>query len=309
MIGVLEGVGVIGLIVLVGYLCALSGVLDQRIADALTRVAFYVGMPAVLFNLLSHADLRVVFSDYMTIALASAAVVGVLFVVSSRIWFRRSLGETAIGASSTVFLNSTNMGIPVAAFVLDDPQAIAAVLVLQPILFTPGLMAVLDAAGGGRPTAVRVLTQPLKNPVVAATAAGVACSLLSVDLPDVVEVPVGLVADGTIAMVLLAFGISLRGRRVLGAGSDRVTALVATALKSVVMPLAAWLVAGPILGLDPAIVYATVVVAALPTGQVVYTYASKFRQGVGVARDVVLLTTVLAVPVLFIVTWLLHPIS
>lgn len=307
MIGVLEGIGVIGLIVLVGYLCAVGGALDARTADALTRVAFYVGMPAVLFRILAHADLRVVVSDYMTVALVSAAVVGVLFLICARIWLRRPLGETAIGTSSTVFLNSTNMGIPVAAFVIGDPQAIAAVLVLQPILFTPVLMAVLDAADGTRPSVRRVLTQPLRNPVVAATGLGVAFSLLAVELPEVVEVPLGLVADGTIAMVLLAFGISLRGRRVLGPGSDRATALVATALKAVMMPVVAWIVAGPILSLEPEVVYATVVVAALPTGQVVFTYASKFGHGVGVARDVVLLTTIAAVPALFIIAWLLHP--
>jgi predicted permease len=73
------------------------------------------------------------------------------------------------------------------------------------------------------------------------------------------------------------------------------------------MPAVAWVVAGPVLGLDDAVVFATVVVAALPTGQVIYTYASRFGRGVVLARDVVLLTTIAAVPVLLLVAALLHP--
>lgn len=307
MIGVLEGVAVIGVIVLVGYLCARLGAFGPATADALNKVAFYVATPAILFRILSHADLRVLLSDYMVVAVVSALVSAVLYLVVALIWFRRPPGETAIGTAAAMFLNSNNMGVPVAAFVIDDPQAIAAVLVLQPIAFTPVLLAVLDATSG-RPLSVgRVLTQPLRNPVIVAAAAGVLISVLGIRLPPVVEVPIGLIADAAIPVVLLAFGVSLVGRRVLEAGRDRGPIVAATLIKSIVMPVAAWIVAGPVLQLDAAVVFATVVVAALPTGQVIYTYASRFDRGVVLARDVVLLTTVLAVPVLLVIAALLHP--
>lgn len=49
---------------------------------------------------------------------------------------------------------------------IDGPQAIAAVLVLQRIAFTPTPLAVLDSTSG-RPLSVgRVLTRPLRNPVI-----------------------------------------------------------------------------------------------------------------------------------------------
>ncbi|QNO36891.1 AEC family transporter [Protaetiibacter sp. SSC-01] len=307
MIGVVEGVAVIGAIILIGYVCARLGAFGEETANALTRVAFYVATPAILFRILAHADLRIILSDYMLVAAVSAAAAAVLYLVLSLAFFRRGAGETAIGAASVVFLNSNNMGLPVAMFVLDDPQAIAAVLVLQPIAFTPVLMAVLDGTSGRPLSLGRIVTQPLRNPVVAASATGVAISLSGIRLPDVVEVPLDLLADAAIPVVLLAFGVSLRGRRVLEPGSDRLPIVVATVIKAIIMPLVAWVVAGPLLGLDPAIVFATVVIAALPTGQVVYTYAERFGKGVVHARDVVLLTTVVAVPVLFLAAALLHP--
>lgn len=307
MIGVLEGVAVIGVIVLVGYLCARLGAFSTDTANALNRVAFYVATPAILFRILSHADLRVLFSDYMLVAAVSAVASGLLYLVLGALFFRRPAGETAIGAASAMFLNSNNIGVPVAAFVIDDPQAIAAVLVLQPIAFTPVLLAVLDGTSGRPLSLGRVLTQPLRNPVIVAAASGVAISLLGIELPEVVEVPVDLLADAAIPVVLLAFGVSLLGRRVLEPGSDRVPIVAAAAIKALVMPVIAWIVGGPVLGLDPAVVFATVVVAALPTGQVIYTYASRFGRGVVLARDVVLLTTIAAVPVLLLIAALLHP--
>jgi len=307
VIGVLEGVAVIGVIVLTGYLCARLGVFSADTANALNRVAFYIATPAILFRILSHADLRVLFSDYMLVAAVSALAAGALYLSLSLLLFRRPARETAIGTASAMFLNSNNIGVPVAAFVIDDPQAIAAVLVLQPIAFTPVLLAVLDGTSGRPLSLGRVLTQPLRNPVIVAAAAGVAVALLGVELPEVVEVPVDLLADAAIPVVLIAFGVSLVGRRVLEPGGDRLPILAAAAIKAVVMPAVAWVLAGPVLNLAPAVVFATVVVAALPTGQVIYTYASRFGRGVVLARDVVLLTTIAAVPVLLLIAALLHP--
>jgi malonate transporter and related proteins len=48
-----------------------------------------------------------------------------------------------------------------------------------------------------------------------------------------------------------------------------------------------------------------VVCAALPTGQNVFGYAVRFDQGVALARDAALVTTLVSVPVLFITVALL----
>jgi predicted permease len=51
--------------------------------------------------------------------------------------------------------------------------------------------------------------------------------------------------------------------------------------------------------------FASVVLAALPAAQNVYNFASRYEQGVALARDTVLLTTILSVPVLVVVAALL----
>ena len=58
-------------------------------------------------------------------------------------------------------------------------------------------------------------------------------------------------------------------------------------------------------GLDREELFVAVVLAGLPSAQNVFTYAQRYQTGVVVARDTVLVTTVLSVPVLVLVAGLL----
>jgi len=97
--------------------------------------------------------------------------------------------------------------------------------------------------------------------------------------------------------------MSLYGRSAAGWRAPEV--LAASLLKAVVQPLVTYLVARFALGLDPAAVFAATVVAALPTAQNVFTYAVRYGVGRDLARDTVLVTTVLTVPVLLVVSLVL----
>jgi predicted permease len=78
-------------------------------------------------------------------------------------------------------------------------------------------------------------------------------------------------------------------------------------LKSVGMPVVAWLAGTLLFHLDPAPLHASVVLAGLPTAQNVLNFASRYGTGVPIARDAGLITTVAAVPVLLVVSVLLVP--
>ena len=59
--------------------------------------------------------------------------------------------------------------------------------------------------------------------------------------------------------------------------------------------------------LDRAGTFAVVVLAALPAAQNVFTYAQRYRVAEPIARDSVLFSTVLAVPVVLVIAALLAP--
>jgi predicted permease len=100
--------------------------------------------------------------------------------------------------------------------------------------------------------------------------------------------------------MLLAFGISLCGAKRPGAGEAAPLLATVLLLKCVVHPVLA-LLFGLLLGLEGHALLAVVVCAALPTAQNVFGYAVRFDQGVVLGRDAALSTTVISVPVLFVV--------
>ena len=78
------------------------------------------------------------------------------------------------------------------------------------------------------------------------------------------------------------------------AGSWPSTLTLAVALKSVAQPLVAWVLAAGVFGLRGAQLLDVVVTSALPAAQNLFTYASSYGVGERLARDSILVSTVLS---------------
>ncbi|MFI8190591.1 AEC family transporter [Streptomyces sp. NPDC085946] len=305
MQGVLSGFAVIAVVIAVGYAIGRGGHLGDQGRDVLTKLAFHVASPALLFTTLARADLSVVFSSRLLVtALSTAAAAGVFVAVgAARRW---GVGRTTVGALCSSYVNSGNLGIPIAVYVLGDASLVAPVLLFQLVGVTPVALTILDLASGGeqRPLWQRLLT-PLRNPVAVGSLAGVAVSAAGVGLPGPLMDPLTLIGNMSVPAVLLAFGISLRGSTLPLRGAERAPVLLAVALKSFAQPLAAWALAAGVFGLRGAALLDVVVTSSLPAAQNLFTYASRYRVGEVLAREAILLSTVVSVPVLVVVAALL----
>ncbi|MGW6640855.1 AEC family transporter [Streptomyces iakyrus] len=301
MQGVLSGFAVIAVVIGVGYLIGRRGYLGDGGREVLTKLAFHVASPALLFTTLAQADLSVIFSDRLLVtAMSTAAAAGIFVAVGAvRGW---GVGRTTIGALCSSYVNSGNLGIPIAVYVLGDASLVAPVLLFQLVGVTPVALTVLDLTSGGRkrPLWQRLLT-PLRNPIALGSLAGVAVSASGRTVPGPLFDPLTLIGNMSVPAVLLAFGISLRGSTLPLRGAERAPVLLAVALKSVVQPLVAWALAAGVFGLRGALLLDVVVTSALPAAQNLFTYASSYRVGEVLAREAILLSTVLAVPVLVVV--------
>ncbi|GGF30233.1 AEC family transporter [Subtercola lobariae] len=307
MIGVLTGFAIIGVVILVGFIVQRLHVLPAEAPVALNRFVFFVASPCLLFTVLARADISVIFSSFLVVTIVAVVVTSGAFVLISRLFFRRSLALTALGAASSSYVNANNIGLPVAVYVLGSAQFIAPVLMLQVIILSPILLTVLDVSTRGGASVKAILMQPVRNPIILGSLAGFIVALFGWHLPDAVLAPFVLIGGAAIPLVLVTFGMSLSGQRLFPPGSDRREIIVATALKSVLMPIVAYVFAVFVLRLDSTHVFAVVVLAALPSAQNMFNYAFRFGIGVAVTRDVVLLTTIAALPVLLVISALLAP--
>jgi predicted permease len=145
----------------------------------------------------------------------------------------------------------------------------------------------------------------LRNPLVIGSALGAVVSASGLELPRIVLEPITLIANAYVPIILISYGISLHGQRVLGASGRRRDVILATTLKLVAMPLVAWALAEFVFGLTAQDVLVVTVLAALPTAQNVFNYSQRFGVGEAISRDSVFLTTIGCIPVLIAVTLLL----
>ncbi|MBZ4486448.1 AEC family transporter [Microbacterium sp. cx-55] len=297
MLDVLTGFVVVGLAIVVGYILGRIDLLGPHARHVLSRLTFYVLSPFLLFTVLAQADVHSLFSALLPVSAIAAVVVIAVQGLLARLVWRRSIPETVISALSAGQVNSNNIGIPLSLYLLGSAAFPAPVILMQLLLFTPLTLGILDATTSGERSFGRILTRTVTNPIVVGSVLGTLVSVFDIDLPPVILEPSLLIANACVPVLLISYGISLHGQRVLGAAGHRAEVVVASALKLIVMPVIAWGVA-TMFGLSAADTLVVVVLAALPTAQNVFNYAQRYGVGETVSRDTILLTTIGCVPVL-----------
>ena len=312
MQGVLAGFATIGIIIGLGFLLAQLRILDATALGVLTRVAFYVASPALMITVLGGTDAHRLLSANLVASLGSVAVAATIAVLVARLLWRREAGDTVIATFCSAYVNAGNLGLPIAAYALGDAALIAPMLLAQLLILQPSGLAVLDAItyvpspgiSRGRLLLIR-LSQPLRNPLALGSLIGLVLALTGFKLPLIINAPLTLVGGIAVPAMLLAYGISLRLGPRPGSGEPPIQIATLVSIKLVVQPITAYLIGAYALGLVGRDLLAVTVIAALPTAQNVFTFAVRYDRGVILARDMIFVATLLSVPVILIITWLL----
>lgn len=305
MLDTLTGFVVVGVAIALGWLLGRIDLLGPHARHVLSRLTFFVLSPFLLFVVLAQADVHTLFSALLPVSAIAAVAVFIVYAVIARFVWRRGVAETLIGTLSAGQVNSNNIGIPLSLYLLGSAAYPAPVILLQLLVFTPITMAIFEAVTSGQRRAIPILRRTVTNPIVVGSVLGVLVSLSGIRLPPIALDPLQLIADACVPVLLISYGISLHGQRILGPSGRRRDILLASALKLAAMPLVAWVVAAFVFHLSPHDVLIVTVLAALPTAQNVFNYAQRFDVGETIARDTVFLTTVGCVPVLLLIVTLL----
>lgn len=310
LLSAMQGFCVIGIVILAGYVAARVRIGGSSAQMVLNRFSFFVCSPCLMFAILSKEPIFDIFHSSIVVAFLSAMAVGAIFLVLNRLFFHMGAADATIGALNSLYLNSNNIGLPIATYILGNPALVAPILVMQQALFTPVGLTVLDVATKGEVSAREIARQPLHQPMLIASVLGIVVAAVSdrvgrFIVPDFLFDPIDMIGDAAVPMILMAFGMSLHGARPMQSRTDRNATITVTVLKNIVMPLVAFLLAYFLMGFRGPTLYACVVLAALPTGQNVYNYAARYNVGLTFARDGILLSTLTSPIVIALVAVLL----
>ncbi|MEV7215817.1 AEC family transporter [Kitasatospora cineracea] len=301
----------------VGWLAGRTGLLGADAEAVLGRFVFHVSMPAALFTVVARTDLAS-FADRWVLAFAAGTLAASALGLAAGPRAGRSAAEPRAGRSAaerTVavmaagYVNSGNLGIPVAAQVLGDASFAAPVLLFQVLLVTPVLLTVLDASTGtarpGRGARLRRLAMlPLRNPVILGAGLGALFSAEGWHLPGPLAHSADLLGAAAVPTALVTLGLSLHTPPGTAAQRpDRGELGVVVLVKTVGQPLAALAVGALLLHLRGPQLRAAVLMSALPTAQNVYVYARLYGAAPVLARSAVLASTVLSMLTLSVIAW------
>nr|WP_314845549.1 AEC family transporter [uncultured Microbacterium sp.] len=305
MLETLTGFAVVGVAIALGYIIGRIDLLGPHAKHVLGRLIFFVLSPFLLFTVLAHADAKMLFSSLLPVSAIAAVAVILIYTLVARLWWRRPVGETLIGALGAGQVNSNNIGIPLSLYLLGSAAYPAPVVLMQLLVFTPISLTILDAVTSDRVSIRKTLTRTATNPIIIGALTGTLVSVLDLEIPALVMDPAQLIADAAVPVLLISYGISLHGQRVLGTRGHRRDIIVASTLKLIAMPLIAWAAAEFVFGLSQSEVLIVTILAALPTAQNVFNYSQRYNVGETMSRDTVFVTTLGCLPVLVLITVLL----
>lgn len=295
-----------------GYFARRRGILSDSAVSVLGEFVFRFAIPAALFLALAKMRWSALTGRPLAAFGASTAlVIGIGWYGAGR-WFGRQPGERAIWAMTGGYVNSANLGIPIAMQLLGSISFLVEVVLLQVLVVTPIIVIALDRhnAANGRIGFQRIATLPGRNPVILASALGAVASLTGLHAPSALQTALTLLSSAAVPTALIALGASLSGRSMTGGRGEERDArtrprepgfaeiLVIAALKLVTQPVMAYAIGAFALRLSHPQLLAVVVCAGLPTAQNTFIFAQRYGVGEALASRSVLLTTALSMATL-----------
>lgn len=309
LLGAVVGLVVVVVIVLIGYLARRFNVLDVDAEKVLNKVAFSIGLPALYFALVSQSSMEILLSTFF-LAVVIASVICLIFVIVGLLLVkRRNPAEITLYSGLALFTNAGNMGIPVALALVNDATYLAPIILMQVLILSPVMVIILDFTTSKSPQSIRswkTLAKPFINPIVISSGSALALNLLGVQLPQYLLSPIQAIGNASIPMLLIAFGMSIFGIRLFReTRRDFAPMVLIVGIKTVLLPVATYLVAAHAFSLSGVELLMITIAAALPSAASVYNFSTQYNTLVPVSREIVLITTVLSIPTILLVAALL----
>jgi predicted permease len=264
-------------IVIVGYLYARFRPVDMTTANRLNMEVF---SPALLFSVLSDNSFNIM--DYQPLALAATLILlGSGFIALLLARLTNINPKTYV--PSMMFVNTGNMGLPIALFAFGEvglPAAVLFLIITAILNFTLGIYIV------SQQTAWLSL---LKTPLIQATFVGLLISVTPVQVPELLLTPIQMLADCAIPLMLLSLGVRLN-QMDLTHWKIGLFAAVMRPLSGVLM----YLLIRPWFTLTPLQAGGLLIFAMLPPAVINYIIAEQYQQEPHKVAAIVMLGNVMS---------------
>jgi malonate transporter len=281
-----------------GWAARRFGFLGATAAFELNQFVVYLGMPALLFQIMATAS----WHDLNQPAFAAAFGIGCALTFGVTVWVRyrqkAHLADASLDGLNGGYANVGFIGFPLclAAF---GPQSLPLVTItaIMTVSVLFGIAVLLVEIGlqpkGNLPVIVKKVAFSLaRNPMLLAPVMGIIYAAFAPPLPAGPNRFLSLLASAASPCALVSLGAFIGDAR----GQfhwPRLSSL--TTLKLVIQPAVTWVAARFVFHLSAELTGIAVVVAALPTGTGPYMLANLYKRDASTTAGSILASTVLSI--------------
>ena len=300
---VIESLLPVLLMIMLGTGLRTCGFMPDLFFNGLNKLAFWIGLPCLLFLEISAAQSQ----GGNTLRIA-AAVVCVSLILGLAAWgvaaiFRLPTPSLRVFIQGAFRGNLAYVGIPVICYALSaHPEARAiAILALAPTIPVFNIACVLlliqPQSGHRLKRAMQALLAIGRNPLIIACVLGMIARHQAIILPTSLHRTIEGIGRIGLPAALMALGASLSLERVKG---RMLVASVAAAMKVGLGPILGYAV-GRAFGLVDDMLLITVLYAAMPTAVASFVMADQMGADKELAAAIIVTSTVMAFPALALV--------
>jgi predicted permease len=279
---------IVPIILVAGVGFALRRLLNVDV-QSVSRVAFYVCIPALVFSLLLNTQIKV--TDVLRMMAFAAIIVtcvGILAWLVAR-WLRLPPSMTAAFILASAFMNSGNYGLSVNNFAFgQNGLAWASLFYITTSLLTNSVGVYIATVGHASPG--RALLGLLRVPAVYSIPLALLVRAFGLALPVPLARPIDLLAASAVPLMLLILGMQLAQA---GLPTRKGLLTISAGLRLLIGPAIAWFLA-PALGLIGVSRQAGILEAAMPTAVFNAILALEFNIEPEFVTGAVLVSTLLS---------------
>ena len=293
--------------ILAGVLLRRFGVVSVDVCRALSRVVYYVAVPALVFVNILTSDFSAVLTDPFILVLA----IGILLLFALSMWLvprfcsdRRRCGPIVQGIFRS---NDGIFGLAVALPLLGSDRMalmIAGITMTVPIYNTLAVTS-MELFRGGKPNVWTIGKRVVTNPIIIACVLGLLFGALHVTLPTFLLSSLTKIAGCCAPLGFLALGGTLtfasfrKNRRALS---------VVTLLRLVVVPIV-YVGIVYLLGYRGEHLLVALIIFGAPAAVTTYAMACAMDGDDELAGGIVSLTSALSIPTMFLFIFLLKQLG
>ncbi|BAN26096.1 AEC family transporter [Caballeronia insecticola] len=291
-------------IIVAGWLAGITGYMPRALGASLTRFAYYVAMPALVFLTIGDEHLHSLLDWRFLAAFGGGSLICFAIAMAfAKIARGARLGSSAMLAASVSMTNTAFVALPVLKALYGKPGVLAAAIatVFVGAFMFPMLVILLEIDRFDASRTIRtgaLIRQIATNPVILSTVFGLLWSFGGFGMPAPLESFLTVIGEALTPCALFAIGLELT----LGELRERLGfyALL-TALKLAVVPLVVYVLCLAS-GLGHTATVAAVVCAAVPTAKSAYILAVEYDVEKTVVGSVISMSTLFSIVTLLV--WL-----